>query len=194
VYEIAEKLKTKGQRNIDPKLKGHLDDLTSVLEKALELALANAGRSDWAAFFYSDADDLKVFRDQLEQRLSVFGIRSLSEVQYKPDTLPIPKDDNRILPDEQYKPDTRPQPSDSMTTTVNNSGTFHRSNLSHVNQGDHGTVNQGNNYKQEMFKYATDFKIHDAEFNNVVRDLNKTSFSGKNVAPNYGSVGSQAFS
>jgi len=105
----------------------------------------------------------------------VFGIRSFAGSQHKAEPSSQPKSDNS-------------------TTTVNNSGTFHNSNLSHIKQGDHGTVHQGDNYTQEMFKNARDFKIHGAEFNNVARDMNKTIFSGKNVAPNYGSVGSQAFS
>jgi hypothetical protein len=167
-YGIAEKLRAQGQRNIDPKLKGDLDEVTGVLEKVLELAQASAARSDWAAFFYSDTDELKPFREQLEQRLSAFGVR---DVPYKPNTLPQPNNDNRTRSD----PETRPQPVSDNRTTTNNSGTFHGSNLSNINQGNHGTVNQGNNYKQEMFKDARDFKIHGGEFNNIGRDMNKTS-------------------
>jgi len=191
VYGIAERLRTKGQRNIDQKLKGDLDDLTGVLEKVLELAQANAARPEWDAFWYSDAAGLQVFREQLEQRLSVFGIQSFTDPQCKVDTRSQPSD-NPSLADLQYKADIRPQ--QNRTTTVNNSGVFHDSNLSHVNQGDHGTVNQGNSYNQEMFGNARNFEIHGSEFNNVQRDMNKMTFSGKNVAPNFGLVGSQGFS
>jgi len=189
VYGIAERLRAKGQRNIDPKSKGDLDDLTGVLEKVLELAQANVARPEWEAFWYSDATDLKAFQEQLEQR-----IRSFTDLQYKADTRPQPKSDDRSLTDPQYKDDTRPHPRSNIRTNVNNSGTFNNSNLSHINQRGGGTVNQGNNYGQEMFGNASNFEIHGSEFNNVQRDMTKTSFSGKNVAPNFGLVGSQAFS
>jgi hypothetical protein len=38
------------------------------------------------------------------------------------------------------------KPKTNAQATMNNTGTFHDSNLSHVNQGDYGTFTQGNSY------------------------------------------------
>ena len=35
-------------------------------------------------------------------------------------------------------------PKSDFKTTINNTGTFHDSNLSHIDQGNYGTVNHGN--------------------------------------------------
>ena len=83
-------------------------------------------------------------------------------------------DTSRNATQSQHGAYMRPPPrSANQTTTVNNTGTFHRANLSHINQGNYGTVNQGNTYRAEMFKGASNFEIRGGEFNNVGRDMNK---------------------
>jgi hypothetical protein len=170
LYVIAEELREKGQRNIDDKLKLNLEDLTGVLEKIIELAQANAVRSSFTAFWYSDADNLKTFRDQLEQHLRVFGIRSFSDLRYK---------FNARLQ----------QKSDSKTTAKNTDP-----NPPPIDKDDYGTAHQGSSPRNEMFGGAKDFKVDDSEFNDIGGNMNKTSFHGKNVAPNFGKIGSQSFS
>ena len=94
LYVVAESLREKDQKNIDDGLKRGLEDVTgwatsfghlaelilmmpvcSILEKLLELAEANAARGIFSRFWNSDANQLKTFREQLERRLPVFGVR-----------------------------------------------------------------------------------------------------------------------
>jgi len=176
LYVAADEHKTKGQKTVDNDLVRRLSDLTGVMEKILELAQTNADRSVFSlgAWWNSDANNLDALRGQLEQRLPQFGIRSFTDLQYKA---------NECV-----------QAETANATTVTNSGSFVDSILSHIHQGNDGTVNQGNNYGNSMFGGASDFKIHGSEFNNVARDMNKMTFQGKNVAPNFGQVGNQDFS
>jgi len=174
VYVIAEELREKGQSNIDDKLKLNLDGLTGVLEKILELAQGNAARSALSAFWYPDANNLKSLRDQLEQHLRVFGIRSFTDLRYKFNVCLQQKSDSK--------------------TTVKNPSTSHGPNPPPIDKDDHGTTNQGSGPGNEMFGGAKDFNVHDSEFNDIGGNMNKRTFQGKNVAPNFGHVVSQSFS
>jgi len=159
LYVVAYELKEKGQKNIDDAKKRDLDDLASVLEKIIIVAQTNANRNPFSSFWCSDVDSLKDLQDQLEKRLSLFSIESFNDLQRKAN--------ERI-----------PQLQGGNTTNVNNSGTFSNCNLSHITQRDNGTVNQVTNYKNEMFRNASGFNIHGGEFNNIGRNMNKTTYHG----------------
>ena len=75
-------------------------------------------------------------------------------------------------------PQISPQsPESDSRTAVNNNGAFHDSNLFHVNQGDYGTVSQGNtfsvNYNRNVFNVA----------GGMVQNLNEDGLSG--VVPSW---------
>ncbi|KAM6494595.1 hypothetical protein JOM56_009218 [Amanita muscaria] len=83
LYVAADELREKGQRHIKGKAKGDIDSLTGVLQKILDLAQADATRCDCFAFWYSDAARIKSLREELEQRLQTFDVRSFNELHDK---------------------------------------------------------------------------------------------------------------